>query len=253
MAEFSSTDTLGKIAVIGMAGRYPDAWNVEQFWQHVKEGRECITFFKDDELLQAGVSRELLSHPDYIKARGVCPGTFLFDASFFGYTPREAELMDPQQRVFLECAWEALENAGYDALSYSGRIGLFAGSGISQYFLALLSIPGIDRVTDAITLATLNEKDYLTSRVGYKLNLRGPCVTVQTACSTSLVSIVMACQSLLSFHSDIALGGGVTLITRQLGGHMYQKGAFIRRMGTAALSTRTLMGLLVAKAPAWWC
>jgi acyl transferase domain-containing protein/thioesterase domain-containing protein len=214
---------LGKIAVVGMAGRYPQAWNLAEFWKNLVEGRECITFFADDELREAGVSGELLSRPDYVKAQGVCPGTFLFDASFFSYTPREAEFLDPQHRVFLECAWEALEDAGCDASTYPGRIGLFAGSGATQYLSQLLSIPGIHKLADLFSLVTYNEKDFLATRVGYKLNLRGPCITLQTACSTSLVSIVMACQSLLSFQCDIAMGGGVTLITQERG-YLYQEG-----------------------------
>lgn len=225
MTEFSSIDPFGKIAVIGMAGRYPDAWNIEQFWQNLKEGKECITFFTDDALLQAGVNPELLARPDYVKAAGVCPGTFLFDASFFGYTPREAELLDPQHRVFLECAWEALEHAGYDPWTYPGRIGLFAGSGVTQYLFDLRSIPGIHQLADPVTLATCADKDFLAPRIAYKLNLRGPCISVQTACSTSLVSIVMACQSLLSCQSDIALGGGVTLLTKGNQGYFYQEGS----------------------------
>lgn len=224
MTEYSTADPLGKIAVIGMACRYPEAWNVEQFWQNLKQGRECIQFFSDDQLLEAGVSPELLSRPDYVKAAGICPGTFLFDASFFGYTPREAEFLDPQHRVFLECAWEALEYAGYDAWTYPGRIALFAGSGATQYLFELLSIPGIDNLADVLTLLTCADKDYLATRVGYKLNLRGPCISVQTACSTSLVSIVLACQSLLSYQSDIALGGGVTLLAREQEGYLYQEG-----------------------------
>ena len=136
-------DPLGKIAVIGMAGRYPSAWNVEEFWENLKASKECITFFTDEELREAGVGDELIAHPAYVKAKGVCPGIFLFDAGFFGYSPREAELIDPQQRVFLECAWEALENAGYDPLTYPGRIGLFAGSGAAQYAYELRSMPGI--------------------------------------------------------------------------------------------------------------
>jgi phthiocerol/phenolphthiocerol synthesis type-I polyketide synthase E len=220
----ASTDAVGKIAVIGMAGRYPQAWNIEQFWQNLKEGRECISFFTKDELLEEGVSLELLSRSDYVKAAGISPGTFLFDASFFGYTPREAELLDPQHRVFLECAWQALEHAGYDPFTYSGRIGLFAGSGATHYLFELLNTPGIEKFADPLTLFTCGDKDFLATRVGYKLNFCGPCVSVQTACSTSLVSIVLACQSLLSYHSDIALGGGVTLSTRERRGYLYQEG-----------------------------
>lgn len=224
MTDFQVGDSLGKIAVVGMAGRYPQAWNVDEFWWNLVDGRECITFFGEDELRDAGISADLISRANYVKAQGVCPGTFLFDASFFSYTPREAEFLDPQQRVFLECAWEALEDAGYDASAYSGRIGLFAGCGATHYLAQLMNVPGIHKLADAFTLATYNDKDFLATRVGYKLNLRGPCISVQTACSTSLVSIVMACQSLLSFQSDIAMGGGVTLITQETGGYLYQEG-----------------------------
>lgn len=224
MPDLHSGDCVGKIAVVGMAGRYPEAWNLDQFWQNLVNGRECITFFSEQELREAGISDELLSHQDYVKAQGSCPGTFFFDASFFGYTPREAEFLDPQHRVFLECAWEALEDAGYNPSSYPKRIGLFAGSGVARYYHELLRIPGIHKLADVFTLTTYNEKDFLATRVGYKLNLRGPCISVQTACSTSLVSIVMACQNLLSYQSDIALGGGVTLITQERGGYLYQEG-----------------------------
>ncbi|HEY6348108.1 MAG TPA: beta-ketoacyl synthase N-terminal-like domain-containing protein [Candidatus Angelobacter sp.] len=224
MAEFPPADSVEKIAVVGMACRYAEAWNIEQFWQNLKEGRECVRFLTDHELLEAGVSSEVFSRPDYVKAAAVCPGTFLFDASFFGYTPREAELLDPQHRVLLECAWEALEHAGYDAVAYPGRIGLFAGSGSTQYLFELLCNPGIHDLVDAFTLFICGEKDFLATRIGYKMNLRGPCVTVQTACSTSLVGIVMACQSLLNYQSDIALAGGVTLSTSQVGGYLYQEG-----------------------------
>jgi phthiocerol/phenolphthiocerol synthesis type-I polyketide synthase E len=224
MADFHVGDSFGKIAVVGMAGRYPQAWNIAEFWNNLVEGKECVTFFSEDELRAAGISPDLLSRSNFVKAQGVCPGTFLFDAPFFSYTPREAEFLDPQQRVFLECTWEALEDAGYDASAYPGRIGLFAGCGATHYLAQLMNVPGIHKLADAFTLATYNDKDFLATRVGYKLNLRGPCISVQTACSTSLVSIVMACQSLLSFQSDIAMGGGVTLITQETGGYLYQEG-----------------------------
>ncbi len=220
-------DSLSKIAVIGMAGRYPEAPNLEQFWRNLREAKECITYFTDQELLEVGISPDLLSRPDFVKAQGVFQGTYLFDAAFFDYTPREAEFLDPQHRAFLECSYEALENAGYDSSNYKGRIGLFAGSGFTQYLFDLLSIPGIYKLADGFALPTYSDKDFLATRVGYKLNLRGPCVTVQTACSTSLVAIVLACQSLLSYQSDIALAGGVTLTARERCGYMYQEGGIV--------------------------
>src|SRR5579864_254598 len=217
-------DVLGKIAVIGMSGRYPKAANLEQYWKNLAEGRECISFFSDEELLEAGAPPELVHNPDYVKALGAYEGTFLFDAPFFGYTPREAELLDPQHRVLMECAWESLEYAGYDPSRYPGRIGMFAGSGATQYLFELLSFSELWNVANRFALLTYNDRDFLATQIGYKLDLRGPCITVQTACSTSLVAIVLACQSLLTYQSDIALAGGVTLDAQERGGHLYQQG-----------------------------
>ncbi|HEY6351409.1 MAG TPA: beta-ketoacyl synthase N-terminal-like domain-containing protein [Candidatus Angelobacter sp.] len=226
MTEFSAEiqNTVGKVAVIGMAGRYPAAGNIEEFWQNLKQGKECITFFPLEELLAAGIDPVLLAHPNYVRAQGVYQGTYLFDAPFFGYTPAEAEFLDPQHRALLECSWEAIEQAGYDPWTYSGRIGMFAGCGQTHYLFELLSMPDIWEHTSPFALPTYNDKDFLAARVGYDLNLRGPCVTVQTACSTSLVSIVMACQSVLSYQSDICLAGGVTLSTKECAGYLYQEG-----------------------------
>ena len=220
-------DLVGKIAVIGMAGRYPGSRNIEEFWNNLKESRECITFFQDAELLAAGVDPALLRNTNYVKAQGVCEGTYWFDASAFGYTPAEAEFLDPQHRALLECSWEALEQAGYDPWRYPGRIGVFAGCGQTHYLFELLSMPDIWEHISPFALPTYNDKDFLATRVGYDLNLRGPCVTVQTACSTSLVSIVMACQSLLSYQCDITLAGGVTLSTKEHSGYLYQEGGIV--------------------------
>lgn len=225
MTKSTVGDSLGKIAVVGMTGRFPGAKNIEQFWENLREGKESIRFFSDDELLEANVPQELLSNPNYVKARGVYEGPYLFDASFFGYTPREAELIDPQQRVFLECAWEALEHAGYDPSTYAGRIGVFGGCGVTVHLFRLIENPAVMRAMSAVTLITSNDRDYLATRVGYKLNLRGPCVTVQTACSTSLVSIILACQSLLNYQSDLALAGGVRLDSEERGGYFYEEGS----------------------------
>lgn len=224
MNDSSTTDSLGKIAVIGMAARFPGSKTVEQFWNNLCDGKECISFFTDQELLDSGIDAKLLSRPNYVKARGLFEGTYLFDAPFFGYAPRDAELLDPQHRVFLECAWEALEDAGYDPTSYPGRIGMFAGSGPASYLHELLSMPGIWNYADKFSLPTYCDKDFLATRVGYKLNLRGPCMTVQTACSTSLVNIVTACQNLLSFCCDMAMAGGVTLDLREKAGYIYKEG-----------------------------
>lgn len=224
MTGSTNDDAFGKIAVIGMAGRYPGAADIEQFWSNLKAGKESITFFSDDELIEDGVDPSFVRDPNYVKAAGVYEGTYLFDAEFFGYTPREAELLDPQHRVFLECSYHALEHAGYDPWSYDGRIGVFAGTGITQYLFELLALPELFRTTSRFALPTYNDKDFLATRVGYKLGLRGPCVTVQTACSTSLVAIGLASQCLLNYQSDMVLAGGVSLSTRERSGYFYQEG-----------------------------
>jgi phthiocerol/phenolphthiocerol synthesis type-I polyketide synthase E len=227
MTQASMGDALDKIAVIGMAGRYPHAKDIEQFWQNLREGRECISFYTAEQLIEAGVSPELVARPDYVRAEGSCAGTYMFDASFFGFSPREAELLDPQHRMFLECAWEAIEHAAYDPWSYPGRIGVFAGSGPTQYLFELLTLPGIWSSTNDIALSTYADRDFLAMRIGYKMNLRGPCLTVQTACSTSLVAIVLACQSLLNYQADIALAGGVRLNTQERSGYLSHEGGIL--------------------------
>src|SRR5205085_3681651 len=215
-----------ELAIIGMACRFPQAKNVAQFWEKLRAGVELITVFSDEELLAAGVSRDLLSHPDFVKAGGIMEGIELFDAAFFGYSPREAELLDPQQRHFLECAWEALENAGYAPDDYRGLIGVFAGASISNYFLQnLISHAELLDAIGNFQLGLLNDKDYLTTRVSYKLNLKGPSMSVQTACSTSLVAIHMACQSVLNGECDMALAGGVSISILRKMGYLYREGS----------------------------
>jgi amino acid adenylation domain-containing protein/non-ribosomal peptide synthase protein (TIGR01720 family) len=211
------------IAVIGMAGRFPNAKNVQEFWENLKNGNEAISFFSTEELAEAGVPADLLNKTNYVKAAPVLDDITSFDAGFFGYTPREAATLDPQQRVFLECAWHALENAGYDPETYPGLIGVFAGSSINQYLLCnLLAGRPIGSLGDLVQFVLGNDKDYLTTRVSYKLNLRGPSLAVQTACSTSLVAVHLACQSLVSYQCDMALAGGVTLRVPQKAGYCYQ-------------------------------
>jgi len=221
------TDSLDRIAVVGMAGRYPGAQDLHQFWQNLKEGKECISFYTAEDLTEAGVDPALVARANYVRAQGSCTGTYLFDAGFFGYSPREAELLDPQHRVFLECAWEALEHAACEPWSYPGRIGVFAGAGPTQYLFELLSMPEIWKSTNEFAISTYADRDFLATRVGYKMNLRGPCITVQTACSTSLVAIVLACQSLLNFQTDVALAGGVRLNMQELSGYLYHEGGVL--------------------------
>src|SRR5688572_17535752 len=214
-----------EIAVIGMSARFPGASNVDEFWQNLCEGKESITFFTDEELLAAGVDRHLLSDPNFVKAGAVLEHSDLFDAGFFGYSPREAEILDPQHRLFLECAWECLENSGYDPTRYNGLIGVYAGVGVNTYLLAnLVSNHQLVEALGSFQIGIANDKDFLATRVSYKLDLKGPSVTVQCACSTSLVAVHLACQGLLNGESDMALAGGVTVAAKQKTGYLYQEG-----------------------------
>jgi acyl transferase domain-containing protein len=220
-------DTLGKIAIVGMSGRYPGSRNLAKFWRNLIDGVESISILSDEDLIRAGVEPVHLADANYVKAQGKYEGTFLFDAPFFGYTPREAEIIDPQQRAFLECCWEALEDAAYDPFAFPGRIGLLGGVGTSEYMIDLVRDQNIMQTVGQMAVLTSNEKDYLATRVAYKLNLRGPCVTIQSACSTSLAAVVLGCQNLLCHQSDIILAGGVTLTTQETTGYYYTEGGIM--------------------------
>jgi acyl transferase domain-containing protein/acyl carrier protein len=217
------------VAIIGMAGRFPGAPDVETFWKNLQNGVESVSFLSDDELLAAGVTKAELADPNYVKATAPIPGADLFDATYFNYSPREAEFIDPQQRIFLECAQTALEAAGYDQTTFGGAIGVFAGAAINVYQMSLMWSNQAELRSSGALRALFthgNDKDYLATRVSYKLNLRGPSISVQTACSTSLVAVHMACQSVLSGESDMALAGGVSIIGsyRKSGYHFVQGG-----------------------------
>jgi amino acid adenylation domain-containing protein len=204
------------IAVVGMAGRFPGAADVEAFWTLLRDGREGIRVLTEEELRTAGVPEAMLANPHYIRARGAIDAIEMFDAGLFGFTPGEAELLDPQQRVFLECAWEALERAGCDPQQYPGTVGVFAGASMSTY-LQYVAFKGGRRNVGPVELMLSSDKDYVATRASYKLNLRGPSVTVQAACSTSLVAVHMACQSLTAHECDAALAGGVAIGIPQIG------------------------------------
>ncbi len=214
-----------KIAIIGMAGRFPGAGSVGQLWENVKNSVEALTEFSDKELLESGVSQSLIDNPDYVKSRFILKNAEMFDAAFFGMSPRESECTDPQHRIFLETAWEALESAGYDPEAYSGSIGVFAGCGMNQYLLQNL-------IANHRALNSMNErqtqvcsdKDFLSTRVSYKLNLKGPSLDIQTACSTSLVAVHIACQNLLDYQCDMALSGGANVQLPRVGGYLYSDG-----------------------------
>ena len=217
------------IAVIGLACRFPGADGPERFWQNLREGIDSVSFFSDAELAAAGVPEALYRQPGYVKAHAVLDAVDRFDAGFFGSAPREAEVMDPQQRLFLECAWTALEHAGYDPARLPGAVGVWGGMTLSSYLMALSPLK--DRLQalgiDTTMLAVGNDKDSLASRIAYKLDLRGPAVTVQTACSTSLVAVHMACQSLLAEESDLALAGAVSVTLPMVNGYLYQEGGIL--------------------------
>ncbi|MDB9371274.1 beta-ketoacyl synthase N-terminal-like domain-containing protein [Nodularia spumigena CS-586/05] len=218
------------IAVVGMSGRFPKAKNVNQFWQNVRDGIETISFFSDQELSTPlksffGIDPADLNDPNYVKAASFLEDAEMFDASFFGFNPREAQVMDPQQRIFLECAWEALENAGYDPETYEGLIGVYAGQSINTYLLYnLCPNRELMRTVGDFQILIGNDKDFLTTHVSYKLNLKGPSVAVQTACSTSLVAIHLARQSLLTGECDMVLAGGVSVRFPQKAGYFYHEG-----------------------------
>lgn len=211
------------VAIVGMAGRFPGASNVAEFWHNVREGRETISFFTPEELTAAGVSSAEIDDPTYVPAKGLLNDAELFDANFFGYTPREAEMMDPQHRVFLESSWSALEDAGYDPSTLAGSIGVFAGSSTNSYLLSLLNGGGQD-IARGLELVISSNNGFLTTRVSYKLDLKGPSIVVQTACSTSLVAVCEACQSLLDYRCDMALAGGVAVSAPRVSGYRYARG-----------------------------
>ncbi|HJX29771.1 MAG TPA: type I polyketide synthase, partial [Thermoanaerobaculia bacterium] len=201
------------IAIVGMAGRFPGADDLGELWRNLCGGVESVRFYSREELAAAGVPPALLDDPRYVRASAPLRDVQHFDADFFDLSAREAELMDPQHRIFLECCWEALENAGYDTRTWPGSIGLFAGMGMGGYLIRnLLSHPDLIQNAGPLQIRILNDNNFLTSLAAYKLDLRGPSVTVQSACSTSLVATCMACQSLLQFQCDMVLAGGVTVV-----------------------------------------
>ncbi|MVN75041.1 amino acid adenylation domain-containing protein [Hymenobacter sp. HMF4947] len=221
----------GDIAVISMAGRFPGAATVADLWDVLREGRETTSFFTEAEL-DPSVPARLRTDPRYVRARGIVADADQFDAAFFGLTPKLAEAMDPQQRLFLEIAWEALEQAGYLPATYGGRVGVFAGSGNNTYFLNnVLANPQVVEQLGDFQVMTVNEKDYVASRVAYQLNLTGPAVSVYSACSTSLLAIAQAVQSLRSGQCEVALAGGVSITAPIRSGHLYQEGAMLSRDG----------------------
>lgn len=222
-----------KIAIVGMAGRFPGAKNIQEYWANLLAGKECITFFSDEELEETEIDyKSLKDNPDYVPARGVINDAKSFDAQFFGFSPREAAITDPQHRVWLETVWQAFEDAGCNPYDYPGAIGVFAGSFNNTYLLNNLlrdqeKLENYIRLrsTESFQILSANDPTHLPTKTAYKFNLKGPAINVQTACSTSLVAISQACQSLYSFESDMVIAGGVCILNPQETGYLYQEGA----------------------------
>ncbi|MFY1831620.1 SDR family NAD(P)-dependent oxidoreductase [Myxococcus fulvus] len=220
-----TSDTGSAVAIIGMAGRFPGCADIASFWRALKAGTETLTFFTDEELRARGVPPASLASPHYVRAKGVLAGAELFDASFFGFSPREAELTDPQQRVFLEVAWSALEHAGYTSETHAGTVGVYAGAGWPSYLLFNLAThPHLLGPETGHQVLLGNDKDNLATRVSFKLDLKGPSLTLQTGCSTSLVATAVAHQALLTYQCDLALAGGVSITVPQTG-YLHQPGS----------------------------
>ena len=227
MTDWTTDDTKENldIAIVGMSCRFPGAGSTDEFWRNLRDGKESITLYSNEELEGLGVDAAALRNSSFVKAGSLIPNVDLFDARFFGYSPKEAEILDPQHRIFLECAWEALENAGYDANKYAGLIGVYAGMSLSTYLLYnLLAASSYLVSEDSFQVMLGNDKDFISTRVSYELNLKGPSIDVQTGCSTSLVAVHLAAQSLISYQCDMALAGGVSIQVPQRTGYYYQEG-----------------------------
>lgn len=225
-SEMNKSELNDDIAVVGLGGRFPGATSVDEFWSNLCEGKETISFFTDEELLAAGIPSEVVNDPAYVKASPVLADIDKFDAKFFQYSPREAQALDPQQRVFLETAWATLEDGGYTQATDELSIGVFAGSGgvVTSYLLAYLDQhPEIRGMTGGFQHLA-NDKDFMATRVSYKLDLKGPSINVQTACSSSLVAVHMACQSILNGECHMALAGGVNIRVPHQAGYFRQEG-----------------------------
>lgn len=236
-----------KLAVVGMACQLPGAANISEYWEKILNAEKCFTTFTNEQLKQSGVGEELINNPNYIRTKGVIPNIDLFDADFFEFTPKDAMVTDPQHRLFLECAWEALEDAGYDSEQYKGKIGVFGGQGMNDY-LHFNILPNLEKQLSASTLrlAIGNDKDSMTTKVSYKMDLKGPAVTIQSSSSTSLTSIGIACQNLLSYESDMAIAGGVCIGVPQEYGYLYQEGGIFSNDGNCRTFDDNSSGFVIS-------
>jgi acyl transferase domain-containing protein/acyl carrier protein len=243
MSEMNATnqETGLEVAVIGMTGRFPGARNIREFWENLKNGKETIRFFQDEELLESGILPEVFQLDNYVRAKGFLEGVEYFDAAFFDYSKREAEVMDPQIRIFHESVWEVLETAGYDPENYKGIIGIYAGDAFHiDWLTRVFTRPG--SALERYEVGTLTDRDFLSTRVSYKLNLNGPAITVQTACSTSLVGIHLACQAIISGECGIAIAGGVSISNSRKSGYLYHEGMIFSPDGHCRAFDEKAMG-----------
>ncbi|PZA12811.1 non-ribosomal peptide synthetase [Rhodopseudomonas palustris] len=225
-------------AIVGISGRFPGASDVHKFWHNIKAGRTSVSSFSSEELEDSFADQER-ADPDFVASKPILDDVDLFDSDYFGMSPREADLTDPQQRVFLEICAEALDDAGYDPERYQGAVGVFAGSSLNTYFLRHVcpDRPAVERFTSNFQVGSYSEllgtlNDFIATRVAYKLNLKGPAVSVQSACSTSLLAVAQACESLAALQCDMALAGGVSITFPQKRGYIYQDGGIASRDGT---------------------
>jgi len=217
------------VAIIGMAAKFPGADSIDQFWANVRDGVESIRRLSDEELLAAGVPAATLADPDYVKASPVLDNIDKFDAAFFGLSARDASVMDPAHRIFLEIAWKAFEHAGYTALPEEGAVGVFAAAGAPIYMMEnLRTNPDLMRsMGEFLVRHTGNDMNFLATRVSYEMDLRGPSMNVQTACSSSLVAVHLACQSLARGECTMALAGGATVLLPQARGYHFKEGEIL--------------------------
>ncbi|MES2703280.1 MAG: amino acid adenylation domain-containing protein [Bacteroidota bacterium] len=219
------------VAVIGMSGRFPGADTIDELWNVLKEGRETVSFFTKEEL-DASIPEDVKNDPDYVRARGIITNADKFDAAFFNITPRQAELTDPQQRIFMELAWEVLERTGYLPAKYDGAVGVFAGIGNNTYYLNnVLSNRQLVKNAGPFQVMTLNEKDYVASRAAFSMDLKGPAVSVHAACSTSLLAICQAVQGIRAGQCEVAVAGAAAITTPIKSGHIYQQDAIYSKDG----------------------
>ena len=237
MSDHDTQDLSNALAIVGMSGRFPGARTVAEFWRNQLAGVESIAQFRVEELEVANAT-VVAADPNYVRARPVLDDVDLFDASFFGVYPKEAELMDPQHRIFLECCWEAIEDAGYDPLNCPAMTGVYAGCSPSTYFLRHVCrdrrfiedyVSGYQIANYPVTLGS--NIDFLATRVSYKLNLKGPAFTMVAGCSTSLLAVCQAAQALQTYQCDMALAGGVSITFPQKRGYLYQEGGMVSRDG----------------------